>query len=162
MVALREYGDVSLPVQLDTRELILIVLQARVAIAPDREWEIVAQALKQKLYQTFSFDERELGQDVLLSHVLSVMHSVPGVTFVDVDILGGVEEKTPDAQGVLRLRTPEEINGAVQLLVADEGHKQPLARVSVALAGGQGALHPAQPALLLPEVPDTLILNLIS
>jgi predicted phage baseplate assembly protein len=161
MVALREYGDVSLPVQLDTRELILIVLQARVAIAPDREWEIVAQALKQKLYQTFSFDERELGQDVLLSHVLSVMHSVPGVTFVDVDILGGVEEKTPDAQGVLRLRTPEEINGAVQLLVADKGHKQPLARVSVALAGGQGALHPAQLALLLPEVPDTLILNLI-
>ena len=65
---------------------------------------------------------------------------------------------------VRRLLTPQEIAGVVQeLLDSPKIHlgdpkKQ---RLGINVAGFDGVIHPAQLALLSPNVPDTLILNRI-
>lgn len=40
-----------------------------------------------------SFETRELGQDVFLDEVIAAIQAVPGVAYVDVDLLRGVPEK---------------------------------------------------------------------
>ena len=41
VIALQKYGDVALPVQVDSRELVVLVLSARIRIEPDRLWDVV-------------------------------------------------------------------------------------------------------------------------
>ena len=161
--ALRDFGDPFQPIQLDVRELLLLVISAKVRLHPDYLWEKVEPKIRAALLETFSFERRELGQDVLLSEVISVIQRVPGVAYVDVDTLGGIPEKVPDEQnpGERRTITPEEITQRVKQI--DEESKErrwPSPRVSVNLADfEQGAIRPAQLAFLTPEVPATLILN---
>jgi hypothetical protein len=122
------------------------------------------------LLDAFSFERRELGQDVLLSEVISVIQSVRGVAYVDVDVLRGIPEKMPDAQNPSqrRLLTPSEIAEKVSGPLTDEDgkvlkEKEPLSRITVNLAGRVAdTILPAQLAFLTSEVPETLILNQIT
>ena len=86
------------------------------------------------------------------------MQSVPGVAYVDVDALGGVAERNGDGT----VRTPNELTDAARLIVTAVKPEQ---RVKVSLPElpptSDGVIRPAQLAYLVPEVPDTLILNLI-
>ncbi len=153
--ALRQFGDPALPLQLAVRELMLLIISAKVRILPDYLWEKVAPKLRAKLLDTFSFEKRELGQDALLSEVISAMQSVEGVAYVDVDAFGGVAEKNDDGT----VRTPQEILDAAQTIV---NRREPEQRVQVNLPELSGdAIRPAQLAYLTPDAPDTLILNLI-
>ena len=157
--ALLDFGDPFQPIQLAVRELMLLVLSARVRILPDYQWEPVVTQLRAALLAAFSFERRELGQDVLLSEVISVMQTVQGVAYVDVDVLGGVPEKMVEA-GERRLLTPDEISAEVQKLV---GKERPEPRLTVNLAAREeGTIRPAQLAFLTPDVPATLILNQIT
>jgi predicted phage baseplate assembly protein len=163
--ALHDFGDPFQPIRLAVRELMMIVISARVQILPDYQWEPVIVRVRDTLLGAFGFESRELGQDVLLSEVISVMQAVRGVAYVDVDTFGGVPEKQPDESepGERRLLTPDEIAGRVQeLIAASEEMKRPVARLRVNLADfEQGALRPAQLAFLTADVPETLILNRI-
>ena len=165
--ALHDYGDPYQPVALQVRELLLLVVSARVRILADYQWEPVAKAIRAKLLETFSFERYELGQDVLLSAVISTIQSVPGVAYVDVDVLGGVPEKKTDKDAekkpIRRLLTPEEIAATVaDLLQRNVSLRQPDPRVWVNLADFEdGAMRPAQLAYLMPTVADTLVLNQI-
>lgn len=163
--ALRGFGDPFQPVQLAVRELMMIVISARVRILPDFQWEPVVVRVRDALLDAFGFESRELGQDVLLSEVISVVQAVRGVAYVDVDIFGGIPEKQADelVPGERRLLTPDEIASRVQELIsASEEMNRPEARLRVNLADfEQGAIRPAQLAFLAPDVPDTLILNRI-
>jgi len=163
--ALHDFGDPFQPIRLAVRELMMIVISARVRILPDYQWEPVIVRVRDTLLGAFGFESRELGQDVLLSEVISVMQAVRGVAYVDVDTFGGVPEKQPDESepGERRLLTPDEIAGRVQeLIAASEEMKRPVARLRVNLADfEQGALRPAQLAFLTADVPETLILNRI-
>ena len=151
-------SDPALPVQVASRERLLLALQANVSIRPDRTWEVVVEAMRRRLLDAFSFERRELGQDVLLSEVISVLQAVPGVSYVDVDTLGGIPEKLADDSGARRLLTPDEISAAVQDLLKDE--LRPQSRVVVSLAAPEkGAIQPAQIAFFSRAVPDSLILN---
>jgi predicted phage baseplate assembly protein len=153
--ALRNYGDPYLPLMVEVRELMLIVLSANVRIQPDYQWESVVTKIRAKLLDTFSFERRELGQDVLLSEVISATQSVQGVAYVDVDMLGGVSEK--DETGALR--TPKEIADEVQRMIKSQ-EKGPKPRVPVSLATVKdGIIRPAQLAYLTPDVEATCILN---
>jgi hypothetical protein len=168
ITAMRQYGDPYQPFQVDLRELQLLVISANVRILPDYVWENVATQLRAGLLEYFSFDRRDLGQDVTLSEVISVMHRVRGVAYVDVDLLATIPEKKADG-GVRRLLTPDEITQAINdLLQAREQEQQlpdvkktqPPTRLRVDLAGVEdGTVRPAQLALLSPKVPDALILN---
>ncbi len=93
--ALHKFGDLSLPVQVDMRELMLLMISANVRLLPDYQWESVAPQIRTTLLDSFSFERRQLGQAVLLSQVVSAIQRVPGVAFVDVDILDGIAEDTP-------------------------------------------------------------------
>lgn len=90
--ALRDFGDPQQPVTVDTRELLLLAISANVALDPDYAWEFVQPQVRAAVLQAFSFDERDLGQPVLLSEVLAAIQSVPGVTYSEVTVLDGVPE----------------------------------------------------------------------
>lgn len=179
--ALRTLGDPFQPVQVAVRELLLVVLSAKVRIHPDYLWEDVAERLRGALLATFGFEARELGQPVFLSEVYAVMQAVRGVIYVDIDSFGGVPEKVSDYTGARRLLTPDEVTEAVYC-IADPAnceykgrpvavrrvttHRQhvdtgiPDQALPVNRAGCIGdVIYPAQLALLSAELPDTLILN---
>ncbi|HSL79712.1 MAG TPA: putative baseplate assembly protein, partial [Pseudolabrys sp.] len=156
--ALVEFGDPAMPVSVAVRELVLLVISARVRLLPDYVWEKVVPDIRARLLETFSFDRREPGQDAYLSEAISAAQLVPGVAYVDVDGFGGVAEKNADGS----LRTPNELIAAAQQIFTKS---KPDRRVPVNLPElpkvGGGLIRPAQLACLVPEVPDTLILNLI-
>jgi len=91
--ALRDFGDPYVPVQLELRKVLLLVIQARVRILPDYLWETVEPKVRGALLDTFSFARRELGQDALLSEVFSTIQTVEGVAFADVDNFDALEEQ---------------------------------------------------------------------
>jgi hypothetical protein len=178
--ALRTLGDPFQPVRLAVRELLLIVVSARVRIHPDYRWEDVAARLRTALLSAFCFEARELGQNVYLSELYAVMQAVRGVVYADVESFGGVPEKVSES-GARRLLTPDEITQAVRC-IADpakceyEGRPVAARRVVTRLqraavgiaaqalpvnrAGFDGDLiYPAQLAFLSAELPDSLILN---
>lgn len=150
--ALQEFGDPYQPFRVEPRELVMILISANVSILPDYLWESVVTKIRTKLVETFSFEKRELGQDVVLSEVIQVIQSVEGVNYADVDTLGGISERNASGE----LRTPAEIAKYVQDLVDDSHNNGPLPRVGVTMATDK---HAAQLAFLLPDVEGTLILN---
>ncbi|MGW0825661.1 putative baseplate assembly protein [Streptomyces sp. NPDC002845] len=106
--ALTEYGDPNLPVRVDVRELVLLLIAAKVKVAPDHAWEIVEPRLRQALLRRLGFDGRELAQPARLSDVLATAHSVPGVDHVDVDVFTGVPASgTPEELTELLARPGE-------------------------------------------------------
>lgn len=88
--ALARYGDSRLPVRVDVREPVLLLLAARVRTEPDHGWDTVGPRLREALLRRFGPGERELGAPALLSDVLATAHRVPGVGHVDVDVFDGV------------------------------------------------------------------------
>ncbi len=162
--ALLDCGDPYQAIQLEIRELMLIVISANIRILPEYQWEPVVIQVRSALLDTFGFDRRELGQDVLLSEVISVIQSVRGVAYVDVDTLGGIPEKKLEG-GERRLLTPEEIAKTVQDLTTASEQSGPGHRIPVNLPiheGQSGSIPPAQLAFLTPDVPEALILNQIT
>ena len=170
IAAIRRYGDPFQPFQVALRELVLLVISANIRILPKYQWDVVSSAIRTRLLDTFSFQRRELGQDVFLSEIIRIIQMVPGVAYVDVDVFGGIPEKKVETSSegneqitIRRLLTPQEIADEVKKLLNESKSDpyQPQKRrlgVNVADVEG-GVIHPAQLALLSPQVPDTLILN---
>jgi hypothetical protein len=149
--ALHDQGDPYQPVQVDLRELVVLVISAKVRILPDYLWEAVEAQVRSTLLEAFSFNGRDLGQDVLLSEVISLIQRVPGVAYVDVDVLDGISEAVVEDAVLLQakleaLSQPREI--------------PPQKRIVVQTACAQlGPIRPSQVALLQPDLPETLILT---
>ena len=165
--ALRKFGDAHQPIRVDVRELMFILISANVRILPDYAWDDVADRIRATLLDYFSFESRDIGQDVFLSEVISAIQNIVGVEYVDVDLLRGIPEKLTDpVTGERRLLAPDEISAIAAGPLKDESGnvlRDPLNRIDVNFAGVKNnLLHPAQLAYLSPEVPDTLILNLIT
>ena len=157
--ALRRFGDPDQAFRVDMRELLLLVLSARVRVHADYLWDKVEPRVRAAVLDAFSFDRRELGEDALLSVAISTMQGVVGVEWVDVDAFGGVPEFALSLTGRRRL-DPGEIAEAVRQVVIRDAAQGPAPRVRVNLAGLEGrSLRPAQIACLSPLVPATLILN---
>ncbi|WP_405874637.1 putative baseplate assembly protein [Streptomyces sp. NBC_00005] len=100
--ALTEYGDPNLTVRVDVRELVLLLVAAKVKVAPDYSWEFVEPRLRQALRTRLGYEGRELGQPARLSDLLATAHTVPGVDYVDVDVFTGVPASaTPEELAAL-------------------------------------------------------------
>jgi len=158
--ALLDLGDPFQPVQLATRELLILVLSAGLRIDPDYRWESVVTEVRAKLLDRLGFERRELAQDVTASEVLSVMQSVRGVVYVDLDAFGAVPSTIadPGAEAGRRPLTPEQTAAEIARIVG----AAPAPRVPALAAQPDAAgILPAQLAVLVPEVPATLILNQI-
>src|SRR5262249_47362943 len=72
-LALRRFGAPDLPVQVDLRELLVLVLSAKVKLLPDYLWDPVAQTIRDTILDRFGFNKRSLGQPVMLSELISVI-----------------------------------------------------------------------------------------
>jgi len=167
--ALHEFGDPYQPICLAVRELMLMVVSANIRIKPDYKWEPVVTELRKVMLDAFSFERRELGQDVLLSEVFAVMQSVRGVEYVDIDFFGGIPEKKYDEslkdkvsanESKRRILTPQEVGNSVQNTINYLEGGCMKQRIEVNLADFENdSIRPAQLAFLTPDVPETLILN---
>ncbi|WP_326817978.1 putative baseplate assembly protein [Streptomyces sp. NBC_01762] len=145
--SLADYGDSRLPVRVDVRELVLLLVAAKVKVAPDHTWTVVEPRLRQALLTQFGSGRRELGRPARLSEVLATAHAVPGVDYVDVDVFTGVPASvTPDelaglADSLARQRTAVGARLAaydedVHRVTADDGETltQVAARYGISLA----------------------------
>ena len=157
--ALSKYGDSFQAVQVVKRELLALVIVARVSILADYLWESVALKIRAALLETLSFERRELGQSVFLSEVISVIQRVEGVAYSDIDVLDGISETELGSESLLETKVNEWLEAGkpkpyVQAELARINPKyQPKANPP------QEFILPAQLAYLTPDVPDTLILN---
>ena len=154
-------GDPHLRVCVQPRELVLLVLVAKVRVQADYLWEKVEPKLRAALLEAFGFERRALGQSAAASEVLGVMQAVEGVDYVDVDSFGGIPEKQSDGSGGRAPLSPQDIANRVSAMKSAP-------RVPAALAGyepppagvpGTDSLRPAQLAIFSPDVRDTLILK---
>jgi predicted phage baseplate assembly protein len=164
LAALRDLGDTSVAVKIDSRELIILVLAANIRLEVDYLWDPVAAAVRDALVSKFGFRKRALGQAALLCEIIGCIQSVPGIAYVDVDAFGGVPEKITDSSGVHRLQTLDELAAAVQDIVTPPAGPAagPSQAVSAGLASYEGKnLSPAQLAVFTPAVQDTIVLNQI-
>jgi predicted phage baseplate assembly protein len=172
LATLRKLGDPDLPVRVEPRELLALLISAGVALLPDYSWEPVAAAVRAMLLQRFGFGQRALGQSVRLAEIISAIQGVRGVAYVDVEAFGAVPEKAVGADGTRQLVTQSQVtNAVVRLLDRDQSHKRLRAGVAsglppdvIAFPGGKdrGALRPAELAIFTPAVADTVILNQLS
>ncbi len=165
--ALQLYGDPSLPLHLDVRELLALTLSAKVGLAPDYVWESVEPQLRAALLDAFGFERRSLAQNVYLSEIVACMQAVRGVAWVDVDALGSIDEATllagfgdagdngkgGDSASLMTHAAAPMASATVPAT------PPPRVQVLPARYASDGTPLPAQLAYLPPNVPDTLLLQ---
>lgn len=165
VAALRKHGDPHLPVRVQVRGALSLMLQARIAIDPDYRWEDVQPSVRQALLDRFGFAARELGQPVFKSEILAVIESVRGVEHVSgltmqaldyAALVAGLDPVEPAVGGNAGVGA----NAASSPRSADP---QP-GRIDVpdAEVGENGGFIPAQIAYLPADIVDNLILELVS
>ncbi|MEH2090305.1 putative baseplate assembly protein [Nostoc sp.] len=155
--ALYQFGDPYQPLKIEIRELMLLIISANVRILANYHWASVALTIRTALFDKFSFEHQELGQDVVLSKVITTIQQVPGVNYVDVDILDSVSETEAQNPDSLNIKLQE-----LGKLGMTRRNGQPKQWIPVNLANFDSIanqLIPAQLAILSPKVPDTLILK---
>jgi len=159
--ALGDFGDPAVPIQLAVRELVALVMSANVRVLPDYQWVTVEAGIRAALLDALGFERRSLGQSVFLSELMSVVQQIPGVAYVDVDVLTGVSEGELANATALAKRIGD---------LQDKSHPERLVLVHLAETIGQAGatrkasvavdgIYPAQVAYLTPDVPSTLVLN---
>lgn len=90
--AMQQHSEPSQQFNLTIRELLLIILRARVRIEQSRDWRILELQIRNTLFARLSYNLAEFGVDVLQSDAISAMQSVPGVIYVDMDVFSAVAE----------------------------------------------------------------------
>lgn len=144
--SLRKFGDPYQPLIVKMREKIIVTGAARVRVHPDYLWTSVAPKIQAALLDTFSYDRRELGQPIYPAEVIATIQRVAGVSWVDLDILGGV-----------RLGNLVKFEPGAQRDALDLTQVKPiLPRLERSDAEG---LHPAEIAYLPPKLADLFILT---
>jgi predicted phage baseplate assembly protein len=145
--ALEAAGDATLPIAVLAAQPSLIVVTASVGRDPAWTWRAVATGLHAALTAAFGYQQRSLGQDVLVSDFVAIAHQVPGVTSFTVTGLGLIPL---DAAG-------SEVSKRLAKLPPPpaDGRKQVADRPFVA----DGVLRPSGLAYLSADLPDTLMLK---
>jgi predicted phage baseplate assembly protein len=171
--ALHDFGDPHLPIRMDVRVALSLVIQASVALLPDYLWSDVQPRIQAALYARFGFQARSFGQPVFGSEIIAAIRTVRGVahvlggtvTLLDYDDL--VAGLTPLAPGADPGGAAESSAGWFSLTpvagATDEGDgTRGWLIVPSASADRSGTVHPAQIAYLPANVPEALILGVAS
>jgi hypothetical protein len=135
-----------------------------VHLLADCLWEAVEPKVRSALLDAFSFERRELGQDVFYSEVVSVIQAVPGVAYVDLDTLDAASQ-----DDVLAFLAQTEYPDLIAFLKSERekqtkvSEEQPRKRIPAHLArpdvNRPDGIAPAQLVFASSKVPDTLILK---
>jgi predicted phage baseplate assembly protein len=145
LTSLHTFGDPALPLRLEPRELLLIVIEAGIAVDPRYRFDDVEPAVREALEDAFGFARRELGQDVVRSQVQRTIQGVPGVAFVDLNVLGVVGEQDPT-----KILPP----------LGDTPTRIPVYPPTGLTPGLEGVFaRAAQLAIVSPKVPETVLLE---
>jgi hypothetical protein len=152
--ALQLYGDPYLPTTVVLRDRITVMLSARVQLDPRYLWDTVEPAIRAALTAKFGFEQRDLGQALHPSEVVSAIQSVAGVVAVDLDDLRGLTatEVLPDA--VLPTVKAEDRVQTIRPRLAhldDDPNDSNDPKKKI--------VFPAQIAYITPEVADTVVLK---
>ncbi|MGH8763847.1 MAG: putative baseplate assembly protein, partial [Nitrosospira sp.] len=132
--ALHRHGDPHLPIVLQVRERLALVISAKVGVDPDYLWESLEPTIRSAVLDAFGFEKLELGEDLLLANAVRVIQGVRGVTYVDVDVFDTISEDVLLESFIASEEASFELR-----------HRIPI--------------EPTQIAYLSPDVPDTLILQ---
>ena len=89
---LAAYGDPHLPVRVDVRSRIRLVLSAGLKVDPDYLFDDVVTRTRARLLDELGFQRARLGEPVYLSQVVAAVQATPGVDYVDVDAFGGLSD----------------------------------------------------------------------
>lgn len=109
--SLDQFDDLEHTVRLVHRELVLLMLWARIKVSREYQFAEVEPRVRRRLLMAFDFEHSELGKDVLLSDAIDVIQNTPGVEYVDIDMFdsmrqfygsGGLLEKAKSIAGVER------------------------------------------------------------
>jgi predicted phage baseplate assembly protein len=149
--ALHQFGTLNLPIVVETRQLILLLISANIRLHPDYQWKTVEEQIRSSLSENFSFVQRQLGQIVYVSEVMDVIQQVPGVIYVDVDLFEGIRQADAKSLETLQDRLKE---------IEIEKERPSLhipTSVGVVNEGSSGIA--AHLVYLSPAVPDMLILK---
>lgn len=163
--ALYQYGDPTLTIQLDKRELLLIVMQVQVKVWPNYQWEDVAPKIRTALLDAFSFENRELGQPIIASQVLSVVQTVKGVLYSDLKILKTIGESDPVGDIKSLTGVANSSTGLLNRLMEANTPLEPSdiwTQPARPDPNNSNQILPAQIAYLSGAVPDALILQEIA
>jgi hypothetical protein len=93
LLALHRAGDPYQPLVLDLCERLILLIRAKVRLLPDYEWQSVEPKIRAALLQAFGFANRDPGQEVFRSEIVSVIQAVPGVAYVDLDLVDDISER---------------------------------------------------------------------
>ena len=156
--ALHRLGDPQQQVIIETRDQVLLVIKARVRLLSDYEWETTEPRIRSAMLTAFGFDGRDLGQPVYCSEIIRVIESVPGVAFVDVDLLAGVSGADIATAADLEAKLKELAQSTTGANPVPP--EQPIA-ANLARRDSTGEIHAAQLAFLSPALPQTLMLEVI-
>lgn len=85
--AIDAYKDPQIQVKVKSFTKKLFNVEAKIAVAEDRDPEDVFLTIKETLQNEFSFESMQFGQPVTHSKVMSVIQGVEGVVAVDMDYL---------------------------------------------------------------------------
>lgn len=160
--ALRKHGDPRHQFAIASRELLVLVLSAKVAVHPDCQWITVEQQVRTTLLEQFSFPKRALGQDAFLSEVISTIQNVRGVHSVDVDVFDHIPQ-IQEAGVQRRLLPIHELDRLARKKIEDvkkTSQDQPKDAISVSPARTvAGSVRPAQLAYIPFAVPSAIELT---
>jgi hypothetical protein len=147
LAALRAFGDPHTAVKLRVRDALALTIHAGVALQDNYAWDSVAPAVRDALNAAFGFAAVELGQDIYVSAVVGVIQKVPGVAWsrVTVEIL----------------RPVQLVAGLFETGGGTVPGSKPAAMAAGPCAGARIPVAATEIAYLAPEVPDTLILELL-
>ena len=151
--ALAQHGDLRLPVRVAPRDVLLLVISARVRVTTGNQWSDVAPRVRAALLDTFGFERRALGQPAALSEAIAAMQGVAGVEYVDVDVFDRVAQETvfEDLQRIAN--APASVpKPVVEARLARRRAK----------GSGSGSVRAAQIAWLSADVPGTLTITEIA
>ncbi|WP_419993642.1 putative baseplate assembly protein [Streptomyces boninensis] len=157
--ALARHGDDRLPVRVDVRELVLLVLAAKVRLLPEYDWQLTEPRIRAALLARLGYPGGELAQPARLSEVLATIQAVAGVDWVDVDTFTGIRASvTPDelsdlAAGLDRPATavparPAEYDEVTHRVTAADGE-------TLTAVAAQHAIPLAELLRLNPDITDT-------
>jgi hypothetical protein len=152
--AYRHLGDPLQPVIVKERDLLRLFIAANVKLKPDYDWAFVHPKLRQKLFDSFAFARRELGQDLYLSEVYSAIHSVEGVALATIELFATTSQNDLEQD----LTKQDGSDGFFNYL-SDARTKHPtrLPAHTGKVIGDQ--FKPAQLIYLSRDVPDSLLLT---
>ena len=149
LASLKRFGDPYLPIQVERRELSVLVISAKIRIHPDYVWENVKANLKIVLLSTFGFENRELGQNAYAAEAIAAMQAVPGVQYVDLDMFSAIPENASASKLVEDLANELGKQGVRERIPANLDRIDPCTQRPA----------PAGLIILSPDIPSTLLLT---